>query len=191
MLTDPCPLLLRGLPIHIWVWLKIKQQGLRKFWSMFPLTRVPFWYRFFEPQPYLRWLRPFHRLNRPFETVGGLGTCKGPWKGRKTLEPRFGPKFYGLRRAQGFGFVSVPQKGPREMGVSYNQFEKDSPKSLTLCQSHRQCCFPKSTWKHWIPPPASCETWIVTPRPNLRQTPGERLDLPGNSRFGHRRRCSC
>ena len=34
----------------ICVWLKIKQQGLRRFWSMFPLTRVPFWYRFFEPQ---------------------------------------------------------------------------------------------------------------------------------------------
>ena len=31
----------------IWLWLKIKQQGLRGFWSMFPLTRVPFWYRFF------------------------------------------------------------------------------------------------------------------------------------------------
>ena len=24
----------------------------RGFWSMFPLTRVPFWYRFFEPQPF-------------------------------------------------------------------------------------------------------------------------------------------
>ena len=23
-----------------WVWLKIKQEGLRRFWSMFPLTRV-------------------------------------------------------------------------------------------------------------------------------------------------------
>ena len=33
------------------VWLKIKQGGLRRFWSMFPLTRVPFWYRAFEPQP--------------------------------------------------------------------------------------------------------------------------------------------
>ena len=32
------------------MWLKIKQ-GVRRFWSMFPLTRVPFWYRFFEPQP--------------------------------------------------------------------------------------------------------------------------------------------
>ena len=26
-----------------WVWLKINQEGLRRFWSMFPLTRVPFW----------------------------------------------------------------------------------------------------------------------------------------------------
>ena len=26
-----------------WVWLKIKQEGLRRCWSMFPLTRVPFW----------------------------------------------------------------------------------------------------------------------------------------------------
>ena len=34
----------------IWLWLKIK--GLRRFWSMFPLTRDPFWYRFFEPQPF-------------------------------------------------------------------------------------------------------------------------------------------
>ena len=34
-----------------WVWLKIKKQGLRRFWSMFPLTRVPFWYWLFEPQP--------------------------------------------------------------------------------------------------------------------------------------------
>ena len=33
------------------MWLKIKQEGLRRFWSTFPLTRVPFWYRFLEPQP--------------------------------------------------------------------------------------------------------------------------------------------
>ena len=39
-------------PRHTWVWLKIKQEGLRRLWSMFPLTRVPFWYRFFEPQPH-------------------------------------------------------------------------------------------------------------------------------------------
>ena len=35
-----------------WTWLKIKQEGLHRCWSMFPLTRVPFWYRFFEPQPF-------------------------------------------------------------------------------------------------------------------------------------------
>ena len=29
-----------------WLWVKIKQEGLRRFWSMFPLPRVPFWYRF-------------------------------------------------------------------------------------------------------------------------------------------------
>ena len=35
-----------------WVWLKIQQEGLRRFWSMFPLSRVPCWYRFFEPLPH-------------------------------------------------------------------------------------------------------------------------------------------
>ena len=27
----------------IWLWLKIQQEGIRRFWSMFPLARVPFW----------------------------------------------------------------------------------------------------------------------------------------------------
>ena len=35
----------------MWVWLKIQQEGLRRFWSIFPLTRIPFWYQFFEPYP--------------------------------------------------------------------------------------------------------------------------------------------
>ena len=39
------------LPLKFWVWLKINQEGLRRFWSMCPLTRVPFWDQFFEPQP--------------------------------------------------------------------------------------------------------------------------------------------
>ena len=34
------------------VWLKNKQEASRRFWSMLPLTRVPFWYRFFEPRPF-------------------------------------------------------------------------------------------------------------------------------------------
>ena len=37
--------------VSTWLWLRMKQEGLRRFWSMFPLTRVPCWYRFFEPQP--------------------------------------------------------------------------------------------------------------------------------------------
>ena len=30
------------LPLK-WVWFKMKQEGLRRFWSMFPLPRDPFW----------------------------------------------------------------------------------------------------------------------------------------------------
>ena len=33
-----------------WVWLKIQQEGQTA--GMFPLIRVPFWYRFVEPQPF-------------------------------------------------------------------------------------------------------------------------------------------
>ena len=43
---------LQPLALGIWVWLNIKQEGLRRFWSMFPLSRVLLWYRFFEPLPY-------------------------------------------------------------------------------------------------------------------------------------------
>ena len=42
----------QGFVDAVWVWLKINQEGLRRFWSMFPLARVPFWYRVFEPPPY-------------------------------------------------------------------------------------------------------------------------------------------
>ena len=48
--TDETKTMLNQTPKLIGVWLKIKQEGLR-LWSKFPLTRVPFWYRFFEPQP--------------------------------------------------------------------------------------------------------------------------------------------
>ena len=36
-----------GLIPAMWVWRKIKLEGLRRFWSMFPLARVPVWYRCF------------------------------------------------------------------------------------------------------------------------------------------------
>ena len=42
----------RFLQGSIWVWLNMKKEGFCRFWSMFPLTRVPFWYRSFEPQPF-------------------------------------------------------------------------------------------------------------------------------------------
>ena len=34
-----------------WVWLNIKELGLRRCWSLVPFTKVPFWYMSFEPQP--------------------------------------------------------------------------------------------------------------------------------------------
>ena len=34
-----------------WVWVKIKPPGDHRFWSMLPLTRVPFWVPIFDPQP--------------------------------------------------------------------------------------------------------------------------------------------
>ena len=42
------------------VWLKIKEEGLRRFRSMLPLTRVPFWCRFLEPPP-RSWRSPSSR----------------------------------------------------------------------------------------------------------------------------------
>ena len=58
--------------IHIYtrVWLNIKQEGLRRFWSICPLTRVPFWDRFFEPQPYDSY--PAFKLRRPAFFFGAL-----------------------------------------------------------------------------------------------------------------------
>ena len=38
-------------PIPRWVWVKINPPENRRFWSMFPFTRIPFWARMFDPQP--------------------------------------------------------------------------------------------------------------------------------------------
>ena len=35
-----------------WAWVKIKPSGDRRFQSMFPFTRVPFWVHIFDPQPF-------------------------------------------------------------------------------------------------------------------------------------------
>ena len=38
-----------------WVWVKIKPTFMdRRFWSMFPFTRIPFWVHIFDPQPNAR-----------------------------------------------------------------------------------------------------------------------------------------
>ena len=47
---------------------QINQEGLRRCWSMFPLARVPFWYRFFEPQP--NKFAPTDRTDPQFEARG-------------------------------------------------------------------------------------------------------------------------
>ena len=36
-----------GWVARSWVWLKIKEPGLRKFWSLVPFAKVPFRYMFF------------------------------------------------------------------------------------------------------------------------------------------------
>ena len=45
--TEPCALL------KIWVWVKIKPPGDRRFWPTLPLVWVPVWVRIFDPQPYV------------------------------------------------------------------------------------------------------------------------------------------
>ena len=50
--------------VEIWQWLKIKELGLRRFCSTFPLTRVPFWYRVLEPYPFGR-KKDNHKKPRP------------------------------------------------------------------------------------------------------------------------------
>ena len=42
-------------PILNSTWVKIKPPGDRRFWSMFPLTRVPFGAPIFDPQPHQHW----------------------------------------------------------------------------------------------------------------------------------------
>ena len=54
-----------------WVWLKITLEGLRRCWSMFPLTRVPFWCRLLEPQPNPE-TSTKHRLHRLVVLLPGL-----------------------------------------------------------------------------------------------------------------------
>ena len=84
-----------------WLWLKIQQEGLRRFWSMFPLTRVPFWYRFFEPQPN-GWcncpkmgshrFRPTAKNRSPFQELATEIFCSTCPQTCATQTPRRGKK---------------------------------------------------------------------------------------------------
>ena len=40
-----------GPTILPWVWLKIKELGLRKFWSLVPFAKVTLWYMFWSRSP--------------------------------------------------------------------------------------------------------------------------------------------
>ena len=91
-----------------WVWLKIfntrgKPQVLS---TMFPLTRVPFWYRFFEPQPHGNFhlagpsqvegpnpsIRPCRvRMGRVPEWVGHFGWVMGQKQFNHQKHRRFWP----------------------------------------------------------------------------------------------------
>ena len=55
-----------------WVWLKKKELGLRGFQSLVPFTRVPFWFRFFEPQPNESLKQCFEPLPMGVEQTGLL-----------------------------------------------------------------------------------------------------------------------
>ena len=48
----------------MWVWVKIKPPGDRRFWSMFPLTRVPLWFLIFEPHPCVSCCQPARQVYR-------------------------------------------------------------------------------------------------------------------------------
>ena len=67
---------------------KLDGGGVRRLWSMFPLARVPFWYRFFEPQP-------FRDTENPNRFPGGR------------------PALLGGRRALGEPSAGLHQSGPR------------------------------------------------------------------------------
>ena len=58
---------------------KLNRKTKRRFWSTFPLTRVPFWYRFLEPQP--------HGFVSNIESGSRLTSMilSNPWYGSKQL----------------------------------------------------------------------------------------------------------
>ena len=74
-----------------WVWLKIKQEGLHRFWSMFSLASVPFWYRLFEPQPSEQKGNPQHThypwASRSLHSIRQIAVASGGGQGRANGSP--------------------------------------------------------------------------------------------------------
>ena len=66
----------------IWVWLKMKHGGLRRFWSIFPLAdRVPFWNSGFLGQSHMDFSTPPTRVQvGPTRNGTGLWGLRG-WEG--------------------------------------------------------------------------------------------------------------
>ena len=78
------------LPCDMWVWVKIKPPGGHRFLSMFPFTRVPFWYRFFDPQPC--GIPTAHGRTLAHESVQGPGSAlQQPLPRNANLAPKRGP----------------------------------------------------------------------------------------------------
>ena len=98
-----------------WVWVKIKPPGDRRFWSMFPLTRVPFGgYPIFDPQPNKNWkqLRTEEAISN-FAARFLLQLCALPWQlylfGRslEEIQRKQGLKLTAPRRKQSVCFLRI------------------------------------------------------------------------------------
>ena len=60
------------------VWVKIKPPGDRRFWSMFPLTRGPFWVHIFDPQPLEEFVTARQSRLKAKVTSPSCGTSQAP-----------------------------------------------------------------------------------------------------------------
>ena len=125
----------------IWVWLKMKQEGLCRFWSMFPLTRVPFWCRLFEPQPYFYGLIS-HSFQPSFLSQNRI---RFPWDSEGVQERRI-PGKNGKGRypctPRTFRYIFF-RRGSRVVVPKVSVFQGARPKKKQLarrstCTSERQ-----------------------------------------------------
>ena len=97
---------------------QIKQEGLRRFWSKFPLTRVPFWYWLFELIWHLKSLQEFGCRSTNYtpkvwpKEAWPQSTRRMPWRATE-----------GRNRSLGFHWVSQSQ--PRVLGEATGRIDLD------------------------------------------------------------------